>query len=116
MKVREIICTEKCSFYDCKGNPLEKNTALSQLGHWTVFSTSCPDNLVIDVKVIAPIEAARNFLEDVKGSIRKELVTLEQIASSMNLTESVCQAWLWSCARYGIAQREFCGSEIFWAI
>ena len=117
MKVNEIptdkIC--KCCFHDSHGNWIPFEMVIDQLIWWEIYSAS---NLA-NIKIIAPKSACVEFMRDAIGSLKgKSLATLQEIAQSLSIDETICKAWLWSCAEYGLTQREFPLGEtkIFWVM
>lgn len=106
---------DKCRFHDSNGNCIPFDMAVNKLSWWEIYSAP---NLA-DVKIIAPKSACTGFMNDVIGMLKgKTLATLQEIAASLGINEALCQSWLWSCAHYGMTQREFPfgATECFWVI
>ena len=117
MKVNEIPMDKlfDCNFQDSHGNHTPFDIATSELAWWEIYSAS---NLA-NIKIIAPRSACVEFMRDAIGSLKgKSLATLQEIAQSLSIDETICKAWLWSCAEYGLTQREFPLGEtkIFWVM
>ena len=117
MKVNEIPTAKiyNCIFHDSHGNWIPFEMIIDQLTWWEIYSAS---NLA-NIKIIAPKSACVEFMRDAIGSLKgKSLATLQEIAQLLSINETICKAWLWSCAEYGLTQREFPLGEtkIFWVM